>query len=99
MVTMYFREPKFSETKLLNFGTMYVMWFNVSMYVSFIFGHLVLNHGKTFKFAIFFSKNKPMYSLYSLRFFILFFPVFGAGKVPATPTARIKSCTVHGKNF
>ena len=52
---------------------MYVMWFNVSMYVSFIFGHLVLNHGKTFKFAIFFSKNKPMYSLYSLRFLFYFF--------------------------
>ena len=61
MVTMYFRVPKFSETKPLNFGTMYVMWFNVvSMYVSFIFGHLVLYHGKTFTFAIFFSKNKLM---------------------------------------
>ena len=34
-----------------------------------------------------------------ITFFILFFPVFGAGKVPATPTARIKSCTVHGKTF
>ena len=42
-----------------------------SMYVSFIFGHLVLNHGKTFKFAIFFRRINPC--IHCIHYVFLFY--------------------------